>query len=166
MIIILSLCDDGDVENDDVCTTPLVKWIQSDLPAWIRLPLANIQLTTRASHHDDDDYDVDVDDVDGDDVDDPGDLAIPHKTLYPAWKRQRVRCIRCKKSRCLEEAERKKQSWQTEGNSDHGHHFLSLLGHILGPALVSLGIISIVSVQLMATIEAKRSIHSMMYQKF
>ena len=75
MIIISSLCDDGDVENDDVCTTPLVKWIQSDLPAWIRLPLANIQLTTRASHHDDDDYDVD--DVDGVDVDDPGDLAIP-----------------------------------------------------------------------------------------
>ena len=77
IIIILSLCDDGDAENDDVCTTPLVKWIQFDLPAWIRLPLANIQLTTRASHHDDDDYDVDVDDVDGDDVDDPGDLAIP-----------------------------------------------------------------------------------------
>ena len=70
IIIILSLCDDGDAENDDVCTTPLVKWIQSDLPAWIRLPLANIQLTTRASHRDDDDYDVD-------DVDDPGDLAIP-----------------------------------------------------------------------------------------
>ena len=88
------------------------------------------------------------------------------KTLYPAWKRQRVRCIRCKKSRCLEEAERKKQSWQTEGNSDHGHHFLSLLGHILGPALVSLGIISIVLVQLMITIEHNTLRSSMMDQKF
>ena len=70
MIIILSLCDDGDVENDDVCTTPLVKWIQSDL----RLDQTSThQLATRSSPpHDDDDGSGDDygDDGDGDDDDD------------------------------------------------------------------------------------------------
>ena len=51
--------DEDDEDDDDVCTRPLVKWIQSDL----RLDQTSThQLATRSSHPHDDDDDDDYDD--------------------------------------------------------------------------------------------------------